>query len=116
MITTITNSVPSSLTTADRLTRLMHLEQTGQASLLVERTINKLFAQEIAESRTQLAELQADMAELEIQYAMKSADFYQRYQDGQTDDRIDFVEWASLLQMANNLQKRLEVLTGEKAL
>ena len=41
---------------------------------------------------------------------MASDDFYRRYQAGQTDDRMDFVEWAALVQMANN--QRLRVLTG----
>ena len=44
---------------------------------------------------------------------MASAEFYRRYQGGQTDDRMDFVEWASLVQMAANLEQRLRVLTGE---
>ena len=44
---------------------------------------------------------------------MDSAEFYRRFQAGETDDRLDFVEWASLLQMAARLQQRLEVLVSE---
>ena len=43
---------------------------------------------------------------------MASDDFYRRYQSGQTDDRMDFVEWAALVQMASNLRRRLRVFTG----
>ena len=35
------------------------------------------------------------------------------YEAGQTDDRMDFVEWASLMRMYDNLQQRLKVLTAE---
>lgn len=58
----------------------------------------------------QLDEVQTDLAEFEDQYGMTSDDFYRRYQAGQTDDRMDFVEWASLAQMANKLRERLRVL------
>ncbi len=116
MTTMITDRFESPSTTVERLNRLAHLEQTGQASLLMARTIDKLFAHEIAESRNQLTQLQADLSELEVKYALKSADFYQRYLSGQVDDRMDFIEWASLIQMFDNLQKRLDLLTGEKVL
>ena len=54
------------------------------------------------------------MLSIERRYQMSSADFYQRFRAGQTDDRMDYVEWASLIQMADNLQERLQVLAGEK--
>lgn len=114
MRTMIAGKAQPALTTADRLTRLARLEQTGQISLFATRTIDKLFAHEIAEACAQFSQLQTDLAEFEARYAMKSTDFYQRYQSGQTDDRLDFVEWVSLIQMTINLQKRLEVLAGEK--
>ena len=99
--------------TAERLLRLTELYQAGQASPLVTTTINQVFAHEIAESRMQLEQLQADLAEFEVRYQMSSEDFYTRYQAGQIDDRMDFVEWASLIQMVNNLQQRLQLLSGE---
>ena len=44
---------------------------------------------------------------------MTSDEFYRRFRAGQTDDRMDFVEWASLVQMAANLRQRLSLLMGE---
>ena len=60
-----------------------------------------------------LARTQARLTEFEQRYGLPSAEFYRRFQAGQTDDRMDYVEWASLVQMADNAQKRLRLLTGE---
>ena len=98
-------------TITDRLARLSQFYQDGQTNPLLSQTLDKLFAYEIANIRTQLEQLNADLTEFEAQYAMSSAPFYQRYQSGQTDDRMDFVEWAALVQMVNNLEKRLQLLT-----
>jgi hypothetical protein len=36
-----------------------------------------------------------------------------QFQAGQTSDAMAYVEWASLVQMADNLKKQLRLLTGE---
>ena len=51
--------------------------------------------------------------EFEQKYQRSSAEFYQQFQAGQTSDAMDYVEWASLIQMADNLTKRLRLLGGE---
>ena len=103
----------SASTVAQRLQALAQLYQQGQASALMERTLNKLLSHEADASRAQLSQLQTDLAGFEQQYGLSSAEFYRRFQAGQTDDRMDYVEWASLVQMRDNLQKRLRLLTGE---
>ena len=80
---------------------------------MIERTLDKLLAYEADTCRAQLAQLQADLAEFEQRYGLSSAEFYRRFKAGQTDDRMDYVEWALLVQMADNAQKRLRLLTGE---
>lgn len=100
-------------TMAQRLQKLASLYRKGYTSPLMERTINKLLAYEAETCREQLHQVQNDLAEFEQQYALTSADFYQRYQTGQTDDRMDYVEWASLIQIAANLEERLRMLTEE---
>ncbi len=62
--------------------------------------------------QAQLRQLRADLAELEQGYGLTSADFYTRFQSDQTDDRPDYVEWASLIQLAQNDAQRLEALTS----
>ena len=61
----------------------------------------------------QLEQIRTDLTTFEQQYDLSSELFYCRFQTGQTDDRMDFVEWASFYQMAQNLIKRLDLLTTE---
>lgn len=105
--------VSHSESTARRLQRLAQLYQHGQASALMDRTLEKLLKYETELSQAQLRQLRADLAELEQRYGLTSADFYSRFQSGQTDDHLDYVEWASLIQMAQNVEQRLEALTSE---
>ena len=106
----ITEMQSSSNTVARRLSQLALLYERGQASELMDRTLDKLFAYEIESSRSKLSQLEEDLAGFEERYGMSSEDFYRRFQVGQTDDRMDYVEWASLFQMAENLRQRLELL------
>ncbi len=100
-------------TMAQRLRALAELYQQGQTSEFMDRTLDKLLAHEAVTCREQLSQLQADLVEFEQQYSLSSTEFYRRFQAGQTDDRMDYVEWASLVQMADNLKQRLGLLTGE---
>lgn len=100
-------------TTAQRLATLALLYQQGQTSQLMDRTIEKLLAHEAEEVRSQLTALRADLTVFEQQYEMDTTEFFRRYQAGNTDDRMDFVEWASLVHMRDNLLRRLELLSGE---
>jgi len=105
--------VSSASVTAQRLQTLAQLYQQGQASELIERTLDKVLTYEADVCRAQLGQLQQDLAEFEQRYGLSSAEFYRRFQAGQTDDRMDYVEWASLVQMHSNLRQRLRLLTGE---
>ena len=104
---------PLSHTTAQRLQMLARIYQRGQASPILDRTLDKALAYEADVSRAQLDQLQADLVEFERRYGLSSDEFYRQYQAGQTDDRMDYVEWASLVQMAGNLRERLRLLAGE---
>jgi hypothetical protein len=105
--------IPPASAIAQRLQRLAQLYQQGHASELMDRTLGKLLAYEADVCRAQLRELQSDLVGFERQYGLGSDEFYRRFQAGRTDDRMDYVEWASLVQMVNNLQERLHLLTGE---
>jgi len=99
--------------TAERLYALAELYQQGQVSELMERTLEKLLRQEAEACQAQLRQLQADLREFEQKYHRSSMEFYQQFQAGQTSDEMDYVEWASLIQMTDNLKQRLRLLTGE---
>lgn len=98
--------------TAQRLTSLAQLYEHGQASPLLDRALAKALSYEASVSRQQLDQLQNDLADLEHRYNLSSDEFYRQYQAGQTDDRMDYTEWAALIQMANNLRERLRLLTS----
>jgi hypothetical protein len=102
----------SPFSTAERLQRLAQLYREGQTSELMDRTLEKLLTFETELARRQLREIQSDLGEFERKYGSDSTEFFRRFQAGQTDDRLDYVEWASLVQMANNLRERLHLLTG----
>ena len=93
-----------------RLEQLAEFYRQEQASELMERTLDKLLSYEAETCREQLRQLHEDLSEYEHQYGMTSAEFYTRFQSGQTDDRIDYVERASLFQMAQRLEKRIALL------
>jgi anti-sigma-K factor RskA len=107
------STVQAKTLTAERLHALAELYQQGQVSAQMERTLEKLLRQEAEECRAQLRQLQADLASFEQKYHRSSTEFHQQFQAGQTSDEMDYVEWASLVQMAANLEKRLRLLTGE---
>ncbi|MGC1375994.1 MAG: hypothetical protein WA821_07230 [Anaerolineales bacterium] len=68
---------------------------------------------EVSQIQADIAATEKDLGEFEHQYSMSTADFFNQWQAGQIDDRMDYVEWASLAQMAENLRKRLAFLSGE---
>jgi hypothetical protein len=94
--------------TARRLRILTDLYQQGSASVATEKALEKLLSYEVDAHQSQLHELQTDLIHFEQIYEMSSADFYQRFQAGQTDDRMDFIEWASLVQMIQRLETRIK--------
>jgi hypothetical protein len=99
--------------TAERLHTLAKLYEQGAVSDLMERTLEKLLRHEADACQTQLRQLQADLAEFEQKYQRSSTEFYQQFQAGHMGDAMDYVEWASLIQMTDNLTKRLRLLRGE---
>jgi hypothetical protein len=101
--------------TAKRLHALAELYEQGQVSDLMDRTLEKLLRHEAEECQALLNQLQADLAEFEQKYQLSSAEFYRQFQAGHTGDDMDYVEWASLIQMAENLAKRLRLLTGDSS-
>ena len=100
----------TNLLTAERLQALAELYRQGQESDLMDRTLEKLLHHEAEQSQAQLRELRADLAEFEQRYHLPSDEFYRRYQAGDMGDQMDYVEWASLVQMVDNLEKRLDLL------
>jgi uncharacterized damage-inducible protein DinB len=103
----------SQIQTEQALRKLTRLAKSGQVSDSLARNIQKLLGAEINQLEMDLAATEKDLGEFEQEFHLSTADFFRQWQAGQTDDRMDYVEWASLAQMAENLRKRLEFLSGE---
>lgn len=101
--------------TADvsRLERLIRLYEMGQSSTLMDRVLDKVFAKEAADTKTAIERLDTDIQTYEQQYGMSSEVFDSQFHVGELGDKMDFVEWSSLIFMRAHLQQRLEVLTGQ---
>jgi hypothetical protein len=97
------------------LTKIKNLERiyiSGYGDDFMDRALDKLLAQQRTEDEASLRVLQADLAELEQRYAMRSDEFTQRYQNGIMGDAVDFVEWNALYRMFTKVQNRLSLLQG----
>ncbi len=104
-----------SISTAARLKALAKLYEQGQASELMTRTLDKALNFEADQCRSQLQTIQADLEQFEMRYGFSSKIFYERFTAGMLEDQMDYTEWASLVQMANNLRQRLRLLTAQDA-
>jgi hypothetical protein len=95
---------------AERVHVLEKLYQQGQSNDVVDLALEKLFAYELDLCERQLEQLEQDLAEFEAQYSVSSARFYAEFQAGARGDAMDYVEWASLVQMADRLRERIALL------
>ena len=94
----------------ERVHVLAKLYEQGQGSDVLDLALEKLFAYELDTCQRQLTQLEEDLSEFEQQYAVSSAQFYAEYQAGDRGDAMDYVEWASLIQMAGRLRERIALL------
>jgi len=100
----------SSAIRSARLEKLIRLYETGQVSDLMDRVLVKAFAQEAAEAEAAIKRIDSDLQAYEAQYGMSSESFYRQFRAGELGDKMDFIEWGSLIMMKNDLQQRLELL------
>ena len=93
---------------------LAEMYEQKQIDRLTAQTLNKLVDLETSRIRMQLEDIQRVMADYERQYDMKSVEFFAKFEAGQLGDRMDFVEWASLTQMAEHLRQKIESVAAEE--
>jgi hypothetical protein len=93
---------------------LAELYEKKQVDNVTAQTLNKLVDLETSRIRMQLEDIQRVMADYERQYAMKSVEFFAKFDAGQLGDQMDFVEWASLTQMAEHLHQIIESVAAEE--
>ena len=77
---------------------------------VVDRTITKLLLRESARMEVLQTRLSKQIKKFEQDYHVPSAEFYAHYEQGDMGDDMDFIEWASTLDMLSNVKKRLTIL------
>jgi len=97
---------------ARQVKELASLYEKGVVGESTARTLNKALDFEVSHLQMQLDEIQRVMADYERQYGMKSAEFFKQFDAGQLGDRMDYVEWSGLYQMAGHLQKQVNKLSN----
>ena len=94
-----------------------YMASTNASSLdnVLELTIDKLLDRETSRLISQKARLEQQLAGFEQRYSLNSEEFYERFEQGELGDAMDFVEWSATYEMAANLRRRLSILGWEEA-
>ena len=88
-----------------------YLELTRDATdKTLDIVLDKLLERKRGELIQQRDEMAAELAALEGQYQMSSADFFSRFQRGELGDATDFFEWSATWQMYRSTLQYLNVL------
>ena len=94
----------------EQLKILETLYNRGEVSEVLELSLSKIIAHEIAIAQQQAVELETDLQKFETQYQMPSLEFYPKFRAGELGDDIDFFEWSSFYQMLCSVRERLQIL------
>lgn len=95
-----------------RLEKYLSLNSSAVDNVL-DTAIDKLLTYEISRLLELKARLTDQLEKFEDIYGMNSDNFYNRYEKGKMGDNMDFIEWASTVEMLNNAEKQLLLLKKE---
>ncbi len=77
---------------------------------VLDTTLDKLLAREKTRLLELKTRLESQCQQFEVAHGQSSASFYARYQTGEMGDEMDFIEWATTLDMLKNLNQKLALL------
>ncbi len=100
-------------TTREAVSVLDKLYATGFSDPVTDAILQKAVDSHTSRDRIVLRDVERDLTELEMQYGMSSASFYERWQVGDLDDTADFMDWSALYEMAASIRQRLRLLAGQ---
>jgi len=103
------------LSKVKRLEEYMVSTNASSLDSVLELTIDKLLDRETSRLISQKARLEQQLAGFEQRYSLNSEEFYERFEQGELGDAMDFVEWSATYEMAANLRRRLSILGWEEA-
>lgn len=97
------------------LEKIKRLEQyisanNAAADSVIDRTLDKLLERETASMRKVKARLESQLRAFEEIYGMASELFYEKFTSGGLGDKTDYIEWASTVEMLQNIERRIGAL------
>ncbi len=100
------------ITTLEKVKRLEQylIFSNSTVDSVLDISINKLLVRESNRMNELKTRLLNQVMLFEQTYSLISSEFFTRYEKGEMGDEIDFVEWASTVEMLTNVDKRLELL------
>jgi hypothetical protein len=85
----------------------------GDVDQVLESTIDKVLGRERQRLFRQQARLKSQIADFEACYGWASEEFYPRFERGELGDDTDFIEWSATIEMVENLQRTIDLLSEE---
>lgn len=104
------------VSTLERLRRLQDLIEDYGSDALIDTTVGKLLKLKRREVVRNLNRVREEIGKLEQAYHMSSGDFLARYGSGDLGDDVDYLKWASLLDMERRGKLQLRTRIARKAL
>jgi len=99
--------------TLDKLKRIERLIQDYPAADgVLELTIDKILQREINKLNLHISNFVVQIKQWEDLYKMDSQTFLEKFESGIIGDQVDFVEWASTLEMKSKSEKYISTLQG----
>lgn len=101
--------------TLEKIRRLEHYVATSEPGQdrVLDMALEKLLSRETDRLSDMRRQLQMQVAEFEKSYQMGSPNFLHQFDSGELGDDMDFVEWASTLEMIANLDHRISMLKAD---
>lgn len=99
-------------TALEKLKRLEQLlsKDNGGSDPVVEQTLDKLLDYEKQNMVKLKNELLAECKAFENHYSMPSNEFLPQFEGGKLGDAMDFIEWASTIDMLKRTEQRIKIL------
>ncbi|QGP92650.1 hypothetical protein MGLY_20380 [Neomoorella glycerini] len=101
------------MSTLERLKRLEGLVQVFGSDRLLDTTINKLMKTKKQELVKRLSSIQYELKRLEQTYQINSNEFKDKYHAGLLGDDVDYIKWASLIDMEQRIRKQMRYLDDD---
>jgi len=93
-----------------RLERYIQLTN-GHVDRVLESTLDKVLDRERQRILRQQARLKSQIVSFEARYGWTSEEFYPRFERGELGDDMDLIEWSATIEMVENLQRTIELLS-----